>query len=59
MNTCYYTEMDIGHSGHIHDKVVYLITDNTHVLYICTNLGSGLLEAPREYVLHGPLLATY
>ncbi len=24
--------MDIGHSEHIHDKVVYLITDNTHVL---------------------------
>ncbi len=25
----------------------------------CTYLGFGLLEAPREYVLHGPLLAMY
>ncbi len=25
----------------------------------CTYLGFGLLEAPHEYVLHGPLLAMY
>ncbi len=50
--------MDIGHSGHIHDMVVCCIKDDMHELK-CTYLGFGLLEAPREYVLHGPILAIY
>ncbi len=31
----------------------------TCMYWQCTYLGFGLLEAPREYVLHGPLLAMY
>ncbi len=31
----------------------------THMYWQCTYLGFSLLEAPREYVLHGPLLAVY
>ncbi len=50
--------MGIDHSGHIYDMVVYRIKDDMRELK-CTYLGFGLLEAPREYVLHGPLLAIY
>ncbi len=51
-------EMGIGHSERIRDMVVYLI-ETAHMYWECTYLGFGLLEAPCEYVLHGPLLGIY
>ncbi len=39
-------------------KVEYLFTEHSYIDH-CTYLGFGLLEAPREHVLHGPLLGMY
>jgi hypothetical protein len=38
---------------------LYISWHTTYMYWQCTYLGFGLLEAPREYVLHGPLLAIY
>ncbi len=39
-------------------KVEYLFTDHSYIDH-CTYLGFGLLEAPCECVLHGPLLGMH
>jgi hypothetical protein len=38
---------------------IFAVTEQYIFTSQCTYLNIGSLEAPREYVLHGPLLATY
>jgi hypothetical protein len=37
----------------------YISLQTIYMYWQCTYLGFGLLEAPCEYILHGPLLAMY
>jgi hypothetical protein len=38
---------------------IFLCKNTDMLIFVCTYLGFGFLEAPREHVLHGPLLGIY
>jgi hypothetical protein len=52
--------MIVGHRRYVCSKSMNIALQNKYIYTRqCTYLNISLLEAPREYILHGPLLALY